>query len=539
MGYPFGIPSSGVSNIFTGNSFTPSSMAVTVRDNLTSVDKASLVNSLGTQISYLQNFVNLKYLGRFDYPIENAYFTNVEISGLSGSDPRRTWLGINGVSVSGNVGANKYQSDHTYSYFTVRKFGPPDQYSTLTHNSLTLGRTSSFSLSRAVEDTLLAENVGELKLSAAEGIYFISPTTFSGTLFISGNLGSVSNMIPNGYIASLTSTTGYIATAQIGNIYKYPNSTQIFTIKDNYYNSNITFSGVAPSIGTLTLYSAAVNLTGSIINVNSTSNINLKAPSYVRVTGSDLQVETGKLAVGTYSPESEVHVHRVWATSKTCEYRASVSDYKCSYGVNARDDEGHPAEVQFHNFMGGGSRTTFWGWDSNLWAPGDGDFKKVMSITSSGQLLLGIDSFTDWPISGGYVETFDLTIGPFVMLPNGDHAPGNWPSTIALISSDGWGDFGSGYGYLYLTKITQEPDGSFNITTTGSNEPHGDLNLKTDNTLRMQISGSGDFFYGQAAGRSCRWNGAPLIFRLIGLPTSAAGLPTGALYNSSGTVKIA
>jgi hypothetical protein len=81
MSYPYGTPSSGVTNPYTG-SFTPLEPVASIKDNQTSIDKASLARSLGTQIALIQNFVNSTYLGRKDIPVQNGYITN--ISGVNG-----------------------------------------------------------------------------------------------------------------------------------------------------------------------------------------------------------------------------------------------------------------------------------------------------------------------------------------------------------------------------------------------------------------------------------------------------------------------
>ena len=86
MAYPYGTPGSGVTNVTTGTAFTSLANLRVVRDNYTSVDKFSLVRSLGFQLALVQNFVNRTYIGRLDVPVISGYFSNIQLGVDTGFD---------------------------------------------------------------------------------------------------------------------------------------------------------------------------------------------------------------------------------------------------------------------------------------------------------------------------------------------------------------------------------------------------------------------------------------------------------------------
>lgn len=77
MAYPNGTPSANVNTIDSDTSFTPLNTVLSIRDNYTAIDKASLSNSLGRQVALVQNFVNATYLGRSGVPVQDAYISNL------------------------------------------------------------------------------------------------------------------------------------------------------------------------------------------------------------------------------------------------------------------------------------------------------------------------------------------------------------------------------------------------------------------------------------------------------------------------------
>lgn len=81
--YPIGTPSTGVYDIFAGNSFTPSDVVGGIIDNHSPVNRTTMLNSLGYQVSLIQNFVNATKLARNSYPITDAYFISGHFHGAA------------------------------------------------------------------------------------------------------------------------------------------------------------------------------------------------------------------------------------------------------------------------------------------------------------------------------------------------------------------------------------------------------------------------------------------------------------------------
>jgi len=86
-GYPYGTPTSGIGNPYAGTAFTPLDNTKTIRDNYSSVDKASLTNSLGYAIAMIQNFVNATLLGRSGCYIGDGYISKGHFSGVYIGNP--------------------------------------------------------------------------------------------------------------------------------------------------------------------------------------------------------------------------------------------------------------------------------------------------------------------------------------------------------------------------------------------------------------------------------------------------------------------
>lgn len=90
MAYPYDPPSQSMSNIWNSGSYTPEDMVVYIRDNYTPVNKTSMRNSVGYQLSLIQNFVNEHYLGREAVPVGTGYITQLKSSGIELSDANYT-----------------------------------------------------------------------------------------------------------------------------------------------------------------------------------------------------------------------------------------------------------------------------------------------------------------------------------------------------------------------------------------------------------------------------------------------------------------
>ena len=75
MAYPYGIPSSGFISLpdLNSSAFSPNNVTANISDNHSPVNKRTMVNSHGYQISLLQNFVNKQYLGRENDPVISGF----------------------------------------------------------------------------------------------------------------------------------------------------------------------------------------------------------------------------------------------------------------------------------------------------------------------------------------------------------------------------------------------------------------------------------------------------------------------------------
>lgn len=81
MAYPYDPPAPTMDSIWNSGSYTPEDMVVYIRDNYTPVNKTSMRNSVGYQISLVQNFVNEQMLGREELPVQTGYIYNLRSSG--------------------------------------------------------------------------------------------------------------------------------------------------------------------------------------------------------------------------------------------------------------------------------------------------------------------------------------------------------------------------------------------------------------------------------------------------------------------------
>jgi hypothetical protein len=84
MAYPFDYPSESMSTVWNSGQYTPEDVVVYIRDNYTPINKTAMRNSLGYQVSLVQNYVNSHYLGRDTLPIDSGFINYAYIgSGLS------------------------------------------------------------------------------------------------------------------------------------------------------------------------------------------------------------------------------------------------------------------------------------------------------------------------------------------------------------------------------------------------------------------------------------------------------------------------
>ena len=79
--YPYTSPAPALSGFYSYQryGYTPEDMVAGITDNYTSINKASLRRTLGTEIAKVENFVNQHTLGRTINPVEDAYIQNLHI----------------------------------------------------------------------------------------------------------------------------------------------------------------------------------------------------------------------------------------------------------------------------------------------------------------------------------------------------------------------------------------------------------------------------------------------------------------------------
>lgn len=75
--YPQGSPAFDMSTNWQSGEFSPDTIVRTIRDNYTPINKNSMRNSVGQEISLVQNYVNSHYLGREDIPIQTGFINEL------------------------------------------------------------------------------------------------------------------------------------------------------------------------------------------------------------------------------------------------------------------------------------------------------------------------------------------------------------------------------------------------------------------------------------------------------------------------------
>jgi hypothetical protein len=77
MSYPNDNPSLSMATCWQSGSYKPDDVVRCIRDNYTPVNKNSMRNSIGYEVSLVQNYVNSKMLGRSDLTIESGYIDDI------------------------------------------------------------------------------------------------------------------------------------------------------------------------------------------------------------------------------------------------------------------------------------------------------------------------------------------------------------------------------------------------------------------------------------------------------------------------------
>jgi hypothetical protein len=119
--YPNGKPSESLEGIWISGDFTPAAVCVHIIDNVMPVNKNTMVNSVGKEISSIQNFVNKDYLGRYSSPVNSGFIKKFLMPDTSQEYPGPVTVNITGLMVSGdgygNVDFNSYRGMTFYTNY--------------------------------------------------------------------------------------------------------------------------------------------------------------------------------------------------------------------------------------------------------------------------------------------------------------------------------------------------------------------------------------------------------------------------------------
>jgi hypothetical protein len=78
--YPFSTASLNLNEeIWSSGNYTPFNACAGIVDNYTPINKNAMINSIGYEISSIQNFVNNEFLGRSNLPVNSGFFKQVMI----------------------------------------------------------------------------------------------------------------------------------------------------------------------------------------------------------------------------------------------------------------------------------------------------------------------------------------------------------------------------------------------------------------------------------------------------------------------------
>lgn len=350
--YPHGTPSSDLSSYLNGT-FRPADVVVGLIDNKSALDVATFTNTLGIQISAIQNFVNTTRLGTITYPVETVYTNNIVNYGnlivgslLLSSNPTvqsvlQSSTGLKIISMSG--------ADFTTVIGSKIKLSNEPMNPSSSDTYLTLSTIGlSFTSSVTSDGTITAD---VLNLTADLNLNLNSTT-------MDINIDSGRHIILTAVNKiDLTATTSMTLTAPIINI---PGTNQYHEMKINEDSINLYFhaasghqlentlsiftesgSGTISSTHSLILSCATVNITGNLsfdnlptsdagifiagylfagsdgfvrvtdgtpntaVNLNSTTTLDLTATTGMTLTSSIIDLNAPIINIGTSQSVAE------------------------------------------------------------------------------------------------------------------------------------------------------------------------------------------------------------------------------------------
>jgi hypothetical protein len=119
--YPNGQASESLNGIWISGDFTPADVCTQIIDNVSPVNKNTMINSVGKEISSIQNFVNKDYLGRYSAPVNSGFIKKFLMPDTSQEYPGPVTVNITGLMVSGdgygNVDFNSYRGMTFYTNY--------------------------------------------------------------------------------------------------------------------------------------------------------------------------------------------------------------------------------------------------------------------------------------------------------------------------------------------------------------------------------------------------------------------------------------
>lgn len=329
--YPNDIPAINLSDIWNSGSYTPEDMVVYIRDNYTPVNKTSMRNSLGYQISAVQNYVNSRYLGRESVPVATGYINTLHSSGIYDSKEFKIT-----------------NSDGEYIYVTptslsIASTGSPSlsmgiQSINITDNGIA-GEIKSTSLQEdrlSVTTTTMMSNIAREALIKDSGVYFTytdaSANDYKGniTCDLSGNLiVGTSGLLPAGSGICDLGSQG----RPYGNI--YANSINVKTQGVMHLYGNYPVSSGASTVGlqydpfTTQNYNVVLNnilCEGRLISLDGTLE-GMKDGNYYYEPISGYGIS----ASPSYPPSSSITFHLKWDT-----VNVALSGYQIKWTAHYR-----------------------------------------------------------------------------------------------------------------------------------------------------------------------------------------------------------
>ena len=305
--YPHGYPTESGFTLpeLNNSSFSPEMVTANIVDNHSPVNRRTMINSHGYQISLVQNFVNSTYLGRQGYPVNSGFINYlIAIDIFVGNNEY-----IDGDLVfketSNIYFKNGTTSKTTYDYFGIdfEQFGSNHTYKINSNSLLELDSINTLSLIANNASKITMDPSSDISLSPGsnkpviikdKGIYAsgnIEHVLDADQIYISTpDLNVVSNdadmsltaLDISGTTANFNSTTNNIGgtTTNIGS-----------TTSTNISSTTTTITGTTTNLNANTN-----NIGGTTTNIDSTTETNLSSPT-TNINGASLNISSQTVSI--------------------------------------------------------------------------------------------------------------------------------------------------------------------------------------------------------------------------------------------------